>query len=213
MPLPGDDTGGVQEINFSKINSETTKKYYELVENYNRKHLVDPFLPKPATITLGQDFLLNGEDIAKASIDGFSQCFTYQEDVEEFEIKNGIVNSGQTTSLTSKGYSVPLTVVGDTSADAAAATIEDAPVIQTDELKPWLIADPNDPSPKYPWYIPARYFARQLVIDNSTLLTKRDSLASKVALSLTNAGIFKRGEKLPFSPGTVLKAFANVTLG
>ena len=213
MPLPGDDTGCVQEIPFSRINSETAKKYYDLVDDYNRKHLEDIFSPKPATITLGNDFLLNGEEIAMASIEKFSQCFTYQEDVEEFEIKNCIVNSDQPISPTSKGYSVPLTVVEDVPADATTATIEAASVIQTDELKPWLTANPSDPEPVQPWYISARYFARQLVIDDSTLLTKRDLLASKVAQSLTNAGIKKRGGKLPFAPLTIKKALSNVSLG
>lgn len=83
-----------------------------------------------------------------------------------------------------------------------------------EEQKPWLIADPNDPESAQSWYTPARYFARQLVIEDSTLLIKRDILADKVCQSLKKAGIFKRGGKKPFSsPDTIKKAFANVRLG
>lgn len=80
-------------------------------------------------------------------------------------------------------------------------------------LKPWLIADSKDPAPKLEWYTSARYFARQLVKDDSTLLLKKRGLASKVVLSLTNVGIYKRGGNKPFDASTVLKAFVNVTLG
>ena len=79
--------------------------------------------------------------------------------------------------------------------------------------KPWLIADPRDPESKQSWYTPARYFARQLVEKDSTLLLKRDALAEKVSQSLANAGIYKRGGKKAPSQGTVLKALSNVSLG
>ena len=79
--------------------------------------------------------------------------------------------------------------------------------------KPWHIANPADPIPDYYWYTPARYFARQLVIDDSTLLTKRDLLAQKVAQSLAHAGIVKPGSKKPFKASTVRKAFSKVRLG
>lgn len=96
-------------------------------------------------------------------------------------------------------------------ADDTAAKKEAKPKQETD--KPWLIADPTDPDPKPDWYIPARYFARQLVKDDSTLLTKRRLLADKVVQSLSNVGIKKRGGTKPFDPATVLKAFSNVNLG
>lgn len=96
---------------------------------------------------------------------------------------------------------------------APAAKVEAVPEMQSEPPKPWLIADPADPEPIYPWYTPARYFARQLVIGDSTLLTKRALLAEKIVQSLTNAGIYKRGGKKKFDPGTVLKALANVSLG
>jgi hypothetical protein len=78
--------------------------------------------------------------------------------------------------------------------------------------KPWLAADHRDPAPKQPWYIPARYFARQLATAESTLLTKKHTLADKVSMSLAAVGIFKRGGKKRFSPDTVLKAFSKVLL-
>ncbi len=82
-----------------------------------------------------------------------------------------------------------------------------------DGAKPWLIADPQDPKPEQAWYTPARYFARQLVIEDSTLLTKRPILTKKVSQSLAAVHIFKRGGKKPHSADTVLKALVNVSLG
>jgi hypothetical protein len=79
--------------------------------------------------------------------------------------------------------------------------------------KSWLICNSNDPKPAQPWYTPARYFARQLVVKDSTLLNKRDLLAKKVAASLKSARFYKRGGKLPLDPATVKKAFANVNFG
>lgn len=81
------------------------------------------------------------------------------------------------------------------------------------DAKPWLSIDPKDPIPTQSWYTPARYFARQLVIADSTLLTKRLLLAEKVSKSLAGAGIFKRGGVKRYSADTVLKAFVNVALG
>ena len=79
--------------------------------------------------------------------------------------------------------------------------------------KPWLQVDPRDPNPEQHWYTPARHFARQLVIADTTLLTKKLILADKVSQSLAGAGIFKRGGKKKHSADTVRKAFANVNLG
>lgn len=99
-------------------------------------------------------------------------------------------------------------------ADASAAKVQDgAGTSPSCDDKPWLIAATNDPEPDYPWYTPARYFARQLVKDDSTLLVKREKLAEKTAASLAGVGVFKRGKKkLPLSAGTVLKSFVNVML-
>lgn len=88
-----------------------------------------------------------------------------------------------------------------------------APVVSVFVEKPWLEIDPRDPEPKQPWFTPARYFARQLAIENATLLANRTLLADKVSAALFNAGYKKRGGKKKFDSGTVLKAFANVTLG
>ena len=79
--------------------------------------------------------------------------------------------------------------------------------------KPWLLADPKDPTPAQPWFTPARYFARQLIKDDSTLLQKSLPLADKVSKSLANVGIYKRGGVKPFAADTILKAFVNVKLG
>lgn len=85
--------------------------------------------------------------------------------------------------------------------------------VRPDDEKPWMAVDPSDPKAEQPWYTPARYFARQLVIKDSTLLVKKLVLAEKVAMSLKGVGIYKRGGKKQFDAATVLKAFANVTLG
>jgi hypothetical protein len=77
-------------------------------------------------------------------------------------------------------------------------------------LNPWNVADPKDPSAVQSWYTSARYFAREQIRNDATLLTKRDLLAKKVAQSLSAVGIYKRGGKLPLSETTILKAFSNV---
>lgn len=102
--------------------------------------------------------------------------------------------------------------------------IEAAPITQTlhapikAELinsaeNPWNIVNPEDPEPLQPWFTPARYFARQLVKDDSTLLIKRELLANKTSQSLFNAGIFGRTKNKALDAGTILKAFNNVSLG
>lgn len=108
----------------------------------------------------------------------------------------------------SKGYSVAH-LISDYPQSQAESVGKEA--IATE--KPWLIANPNDPPLKQgdqAWFTPARYFARDLVKNDSTLLTKRDILASKVADSLKEAGIKKRGGKKDFNPTTILKALSNV---
>lgn len=79
--------------------------------------------------------------------------------------------------------------------------------------KPWLIKHPDDPAPNYPWFTPARFFARVHIKEDVTLLNKRDILATKVADSLKKVDIMKRGGKKPLDPATVKKAFSNVKLG
>lgn len=98
------------------------------------------------------------------------------------------------------------------STGTAAATVSLQPQTGQSET-PWLMIDPRDPPPVHAWYTPARYFARQLVKDDSTRLLKTLILADMVAKSLAKVDIKKRGGKKPFVADTILKAFSNVTLG
>ena len=93
----------------------------------------------------------------------------------------------------------------------AGSQSDNVPLIKN--VDPWLIRDPKDPEPAQSWYTPARYFARQIVREDSTLLGKRDLLARRVVQSLTQAGIKKRGGIKPFDPVTIKKALSNVSLG
>ena len=77
-------------------------------------------------------------------------------------------------------------------------------------VNPWDVPNQNDPKPEQPWYVAARYFARQLVKDDSTLLVKKGLLAQKVVASLDDVGIKKRGGKDRFSSGTIKKAFSKI---
>jgi hypothetical protein len=86
-----------------------------------------------------------------------------------------------------------------------------AVAMQTNESSaPWLMVNPQDPAQKFWWYTPARYFARQLVRGDPTLLTKKDMLAQKVSMSLFDTGIKKRGDLKPFGSSTILKAFTGI---
>ena len=76
----------------------------------------------------------------------------------------------------------------------------------------WSLKDPKDPDPKQDWYTPARFFAREQVRKDTTLLTKRNLLAEKVSLSLLNAGIYGRTKNKKFDGSTIKKAFVNVIL-
>jgi hypothetical protein len=86
-------------------------------------------------------------------------------------------------------------------------------VVTTEPKKPWEVADPKDPAPNQPWFTPARFFARQLVKDDSTLLIKKNLLANKTSQSLFDAGIFGRTKNKALDAGTILKAFIKVNLG
>jgi len=81
-----------------------------------------------------------------------------------------------------------------------------------DHETPWLHVKLGDPDPLQPWYTPARYFARELIKTDKTLIGKKDVLAKKVAHELAEHKIYKRGGQLPLDPATVLKAFSNVNL-
>lgn len=100
-----------------------------------------------------------------------------------------------------------------TKVEAQDADYANKDILETNKQGKLWLPHQGDPEPVQPWYTPARYFARQLVAKDLTLLTKRNLLAKKVAASLKGAGINKRGRKLPFDPVTVKKAFSNVNLG
>lgn len=84
---------------------------------------------------------------------------------------------------------------------------------RSSEVNPWSIVNPEDPVPEQQWYTPARYFARQLVRDDSTLLIKRKILAKKTSDTLFKAKIFGRKKNKALDAGTILKAFNKVSLG
>lgn len=80
--------------------------------------------------------------------------------------------------------------------------------------EPWLIKNPIDPEPAQPWYTPARYFARELIIADSSLLQKKELLAEKVAVELNKKNIIDgRGRREKFKEGSILKSFTKVNLG
>jgi hypothetical protein len=84
---------------------------------------------------------------------------------------------------------------------------------QPTQDKPWLTIDPRDPKTSSAWFPPARYFARQLIKENANLLHDKKDLTKKIAKSLGDVGIYKRGGKEPPDPSTILKALSNVKLG
>jgi hypothetical protein len=77
-------------------------------------------------------------------------------------------------------------------------------------VEPWRGHREGDPKPKHDWYTPARYFARELVRDDSNLLTKKKYLYQKISDSLADVGIYKRGGKKAFDSQTIRKALANI---
>jgi hypothetical protein len=95
---------------------------------------------------------------------------------------------------------------------STASTEPPASIIEAHTEEPWLIVDPRDPTPKLDWYTPARYLARKLIKDDSTLLNKLDALSGKVADALYKLGFKKRGNVKAFAASTVKKAFVNVNL-
>jgi hypothetical protein len=141
------------------------------------------------------------------TIEGFPLNFT----VNRFDIEDVYCKAGETTYpwiSMSEGEIVLITIEDQIIKQVALGN-----QVEKEQEKPWLIPDPNDPIPELLWYIPARYFARNLIKDDSTLLIKRNTLANKIVVSLTNVGINKRGGKKPYSPVTIKKALSNVLLG
>jgi hypothetical protein len=78
--------------------------------------------------------------------------------------------------------------------------------------EPWWTSHPADPEPSSDWYIPARYFARQIVKVDPALIKKRKSLAQKIKVALADHGIFKRGGSLPPQASSIMNALSNVNL-
>jgi|APLak6261664640_1056046.scaffolds.fasta_scaffold02620_5 hypothetical protein len=93
------------------------------------------------------------------------------------------------------------------------AKAETLPLVTTGEQKPWEVVDPKDPAPKHPWFTAARFFARQLVKEDSTFLIKKNLLANKTSQLLFQAKVFGRTKNKALDAGTILKAFTNVNLG
>ncbi len=114
--------------------------------------------------------------------------------------------------LLSKESNKRKTISSTAPEDRTKSTESKPPADQQNE-KPWLVPDENDPPPELDWYIPARYFARKLIVADSTLLLKRDLLAEKVSDSMFNIGIKKRGIAKRYNPATIKKAFSNVKFG
>lgn len=81
----------------------------------------------------------------------------------------------------------------------------------TKDDKLWNIKKEGDPEPEQDWYTPARYFARNLVKKDPSLLTKRAQLAKKIAQLLPTVNVMKRGGKKPLADTTILKALTNIT--
>lgn len=77
-------------------------------------------------------------------------------------------------------------------------------------IEPWLIKNPNDPPHKLDWYIPARYFARELCKENEKLRGDIEQLTNEIVSKLTDKGIYKRGGKKSLSPETIKKALQKV---
>lgn len=76
--------------------------------------------------------------------------------------------------------------------------------------EPWWVPHEGDPEPEQDWYIPARYFARQLINADPSLNEKRLNLAQHVAEKLTEHKINKRGGIKPLAESTIGKSFVNV---
>ncbi|MGZ8927661.1 MAG: hypothetical protein ACXW03_04285 [Methylobacter sp.] len=135
-----------------------------------------------------EDNFLDGVEVSQKDL------FCLKSEIEELKRKNSIVKP-------------------NTEAVKVVYTVNQSGDGGIESKKPWEIHNPDDPPPTQPWYTPARFFARELVKEDSTLLLKKDSLAAKVVKSLSNVGIKKRGGKLPLDPATVKKAFSNISFG
>jgi hypothetical protein len=75
---------------------------------------------------------------------------------------------------------------------------------------PWLVVDSKDPKPLQAWYTAARYFARDLVKGDPSLLRNRNRLHKKIYEQLKQVGVNKRGGLVPPDPETIRKALTNI---
>jgi hypothetical protein len=75
----------------------------------------------------------------------------------------------------------------------------------------WIV-HPDDPKPKSPWYTPARYFARQIVMVDSSLDKNRKNLSAKVQQELAARKVHKRGGKVPPDAASIRNALSCVNL-
>lgn len=78
--------------------------------------------------------------------------------------------------------------------------------------KAMWIAHPDDPKPKSPWYTPARYIARQIVMADPNLAKQRKNLSEKVAQELAARKIHKRGGKVSPDAASIRNALSCVNL-
>ena len=77
---------------------------------------------------------------------------------------------------------------------------------------PWLIINPQDPVPKQSWHTAARYFARELIKSDTSLLQNTKKLRNKIHDSLNKVGVYKRGGAVPPDQATIQKALTGIKL-
>ena len=142
-----------------------------------------------------------------SNLPNLKQPYTFKdsqsgEEVELPEFPNGVI-----------GFrSKPLNALIDGNANSKSES--PAPDVNGGDVgKPWLTHNPNDPIPKLAWYTPARYFAREFIKEDVTLLTNRHRLTHKIAETLPRVNVYKRGGKIPLDAETIKKALTNINFG
>lgn len=167
-------------------------------------HIVEKFSFPSRVMSWGGTKELNSQELPAIAASDFARWLEGQGEASSVHISAWFA-AYHTAPATDTATSAPVAegALGGVVTDKA------GPVDET----PWLVVDPKDPIAEHHWYTPARYFARQLVRSDSTLLNKKLALADKVSQSLYSVGIYKRGGKKRHAADTVLKAFSNVTWG
>jgi len=83
-------------------------------------------------------------------------------------------------------------------------------------LQPWQVKDPRDPEPEgfQPWYTAARFFARQEIRNDPTLVgADHATIAEKVEPLLPKVGYFKRNKDgVVIKSATIKRALSKVPL-